>query len=138
MWVDRGRYKAAIDELGNDYELGHDNYHKDIPGVVTMFSNKRHHGAIKKIDEMKDEILTSFGQTSTPEGRVCHFCGTKGHIVRYCKKLKTKKHFWYIDYAPNILIKSCLTKSVVESFQCEKYLCVQFFLFNFCVQAKAT
>jgi hypothetical protein len=39
--VDRGRYKAAIDELANAFTLGNNNYPKDIPEMVSMLSNRR-------------------------------------------------------------------------------------------------
>jgi hypothetical protein len=59
--ADRERYKEVIDELANDHNLGNNNYPKDATSMVFMLSNRRG-GTVstKKIDEMKDDIFTSF------------------------------------------------------------------------------
>jgi hypothetical protein len=64
--------KEVIDELANDYSLGNDNYPKDPASMVAMLSNRRGTVSTKKIDAMKDGILTSFGQTNN--GPRCKYC----------------------------------------------------------------
>jgi hypothetical protein len=87
--VDHGRYKAAIDELANDFTLGNNNYPKDIPGMVSMPSNRRGGTAKKRIDELKDGILTRFHQSGTKK---CSYCKKSGHTVDECRKKKAKQY----------------------------------------------
>jgi Zinc knuckle len=44
----------------------------------------------KKIDEMKDGVYTSFGQTDYSDAR-CSICKKKGHFVRTCPDKNKKK-----------------------------------------------
>jgi hypothetical protein len=89
--VDRGRYKAAIDELANAFTLGNNNYPKDIPEMVSMLSNRRGGTTNKQIDELKDGVLTSFHQTN----KVCDYCGKPGHFVRKCRQMHKDKKKQY-------------------------------------------
>jgi hypothetical protein len=88
--VDHGRYKAAIDELANDFTLGNNNYPKDIPGMVSMLSNRCGGSANKRIDELKDGIFTSFHQSGTKK---CSYCKKSGHTVDECSRKKKSKQY---------------------------------------------
>jgi hypothetical protein len=50
------KYKEVIDELAYDRNLA---YPKDVPSMVSMLNNWSGAGFTKKIDEMKDGILTT-------------------------------------------------------------------------------
>ena len=89
--TDRGRYKPVIDELGNDFTMGNDNYPSNIAGVVTMLSNRRGDRPNRKIDDMKDGNFTSFGQVPFRTTKKCHYCGKKGHLAFECKKKKAEQ-----------------------------------------------
>jgi hypothetical protein len=84
--ADRDRYKEVIDELANDYSLGNDNYPKDPATMVAMLSNRRGTVSTKKIDAMKDGILTSFGQTNN--GPRCKYCKSRIRTSDRCKDRK--------------------------------------------------
>jgi hypothetical protein len=66
--------------------LGNNNYPKGIPGVMTMLSNRRGGGGGNKkiVDDTKDGILTSFGQTEFKTKKRCDRCGKKGHLANCC------------------------------------------------------
>ena len=57
--ADRGRFKPVIDELGNAYTLGNNNYPKDIPGVIHMLSECRGDGGNNMRHQLENQCLNA-------------------------------------------------------------------------------
>jgi len=87
--VDRDKYKKAVDDLNNDFLLGNTNYPEDVPGMMTLLTNRRGGGKSRQIDAIRDGIgRASFAQrqqgSSQRETRICYNCNERGHIARDC------------------------------------------------------
>jgi hypothetical protein len=69
--ADRERYKPVIDDLGNDFSLGSNNYPADVPTMLSLLSNRRglKSPKAKQIEDLQDGVkgATSFHQTKYPK-----------------------------------------------------------------------
>jgi hypothetical protein len=69
--ADRERFKPVIDDLGNDFGLGSNNYPAYVPSMLNLLSNR--HGLktpkSKQIEDLQDGVkgATSFHQTKYPK-----------------------------------------------------------------------
>jgi hypothetical protein len=69
--ADRERFKPVIDDLGNDFGLGNNNYPADAPSMLNLLSNRRGLKTLKskQIEDLQDGVkgATSFHQTKYPK-----------------------------------------------------------------------
>ena len=86
------RYKAAVDDLNNEYLMGSVKYPESVPDMLHMLNNRRGDGnlASKRREAERDgEVLTSFNQQHS---RIkCWKCGEFGHTKGQCPKLTAKE-----------------------------------------------
>ena len=88
---DRGRYKAAVDELYHDYGKGDNKYPADITGVAEFLNGRRGGNKNKdKEDDLQDGLVTSFVQRDTSKV-MCYNCQELGHYSWECTKPKRSK-----------------------------------------------
>ena len=88
---DRGRYKAAVDELYHDYGKGDNKYPADITGVAEFLNGRRGGNKSKdKEDNLQDRLVTSFVQRDTSKV-MCYNCQELGHYSWECTKPKRPK-----------------------------------------------
>jgi len=83
--TDLARYKAAVDELNNNYVLGKDVYPADVPTAIMVLTNRRGYGGPRRrqAEDISDGLsVVSFAQ---PQDKVkCYNCNKFGHIARKC------------------------------------------------------
>jgi len=85
--VDRSRHGKAVEALNNDYLLGNISYPEDVPGMLTLLSNRRDGNSDSKYEEaQKDGALTMMSFVQKGKQVVCYCCGNKGHTSKNCTK----------------------------------------------------
>jgi hypothetical protein len=96
--VDGNRYGTAVDDLNNDFLLGTVSFPDDVPGMMTLLSNRRGGGKKenKYVNALKDGMVaTSFMQQ---EKRTCFCCGKPGHIAPTSPERDTKpRKQWHMN-----------------------------------------
>jgi len=57
--TDQARYKAAVDELNNNYVLSKDVYPADVPAAIMVLTNRRGYGGSRQqqVDDLSDGCL---------------------------------------------------------------------------------
>jgi hypothetical protein len=82
--VDRGRYKAVIDELNNDYLLGSTTFPEDVPNMLNLIANYRGgRGSNPKTEAMLDGVVMN-----QAEHGKCTNCGSTKHKWDGCPRRK--------------------------------------------------
>jgi len=90
--TDQARYKAAVDELNNNYVLGKDVHPADVPAAIMVLTNRRGYGGSRQrqVEDLSDGLsVISFAQASK-QGRdrskvQCYRCNQFGHMSKNCK-----------------------------------------------------
>jgi len=65
--TDQARYKAAVDEVNNNYSLGKDVYPADVPAAIMVLTNRRGHSGSRQrqVEDLSDGLsVGSFAQAS--------------------------------------------------------------------------
>jgi len=89
--TDQARYKAAVDELNNNYVLGKDVYPADVPTAIMMLTNRRGYGGSRQrqVEDLSDGLsVVSFAQQKEKK---CYNCNKSGHIARQCPEAVKNK-----------------------------------------------
>jgi len=90
--TDQARYKAAVDELNNNYVLGKDVYPADVPSAIMVLTNRRGYSGYRQrqVEDLSDGLsVVSFAQASK-QGRdrskvQCYKCNQLGHMAKNYK-----------------------------------------------------
>ena len=86
--TDQARYKAAVDELNNNYILGKDVYPADVPAAIMVLTNRRGYSGSRQrqVEDLSDGLsVVSFAQQK--EKVKCYNCNKFGHIARKCPEV---------------------------------------------------
>jgi len=87
--TDQTRYKAAVDELNNNYVLGKDVYPANVPAAIMVLTNRRGYGGSRQrqVEDLSDGLsVVSFAQQpSRRRGKTkCFRCNQEGHVAKDC------------------------------------------------------
>ena len=87
--TDQARYKAAVDELNNNYVLGKDVYPADVPAAIMVLTNRRGYGGSRQrqVENLSDGLsVVSFAQQpGRRRGKTkCFRCNQEGHLAKDC------------------------------------------------------
>ena len=86
--MDQARYKAAVDEMNNNYVLGKDVYPADVSAAIMMLANCRGYGGSRQqqVEDLSGGLsVVSFAQQK--EKVKCYNCNKLGHITRKCPEV---------------------------------------------------
>jgi len=86
--TEQARYKAAVDELNNNYVLSKDVYPADVPAAIMVLTNCRGYGGSRQrqVENLSDGLsVVSFSPQSTNKDKIkCYRCNKRGRIARDC------------------------------------------------------